>query len=98
MNDAVDGLTAILRGFRELLARPGNNFDWSSWEDADAALVEVDRLLASLDAGRLPAHRAVAVLFLPTGPAQEVALSSGWGDEFEAVAGRFDEAEKRLWP
>ncbi|HEX8181606.1 MAG TPA: hypothetical protein VF525_18845 [Pyrinomonadaceae bacterium] len=32
------------------------------------------------------------VLFAPTGPMQEVSLSSGWGEEFLALAERFDEA------
>jgi hypothetical protein len=34
----------------------------------------------------------MAVLFLPTGPVQEVSLSGGWGDEFVALADRFDTA------
>ena len=37
----------------------------------------------------------MAVLFLPTGPIQEVSLSSGWGDEFVALADRFDAAAAR---
>jgi hypothetical protein len=32
------------------------------------------------------------VLFLPTGPIQEVSLSSGWGDEFLQLAERYDAA------
>jgi len=33
-----------------------------------------------------------AILFLPTGPIQEVSLSSGWGNELVALADRFDRA------
>ena len=32
------------------------------------------------------------VLFLPTGPLQELSLDEGWGDEFCALADRFDVA------
>ena len=32
------------------------------------------------------------VLFLPTGPLQELSLDEGWGDEFCALAERFDVA------
>ena len=32
------------------------------------------------------------VLFAPTGPIQEVSLSSGWGKEFLALSERFDDA------
>ena len=37
----------------------------------------------------------IGVLFLPTGPLQEVSLSSGWGDEFCALADRYDAAVAR---
>ena len=35
------------------------------------------------------------MLFLPTGPIQEVSLSSGWGDAFVALADRFDRPRPR---
>jgi hypothetical protein len=38
-------------------------------------------------AGRVPAYGA-SFVFLATGPMQEVALSSGWGDAFIALADR----------
>lgn len=34
----------------------------------------------------------VAIAFTSTGPMQEVSLSSGWGQEFLALAKRFDAA------
>jgi hypothetical protein len=85
-------LVDLLREARSLLARPGNDFAWSSWDDAGAALAEVDGLIAALEAGRLPSRLEVSVLFAPTGPVQEVSLSSGWGDEFVALAARCDAA------
>jgi hypothetical protein len=85
-------LASVLREARSLLARPGNDFAWSSWADAGAALAEVDGLIAALDAGRLPSRLRVSVLFAPTGPIQEVSLSSGWADEFLALAARCDAA------
>lgn len=34
----------------------------------------------------------MSFFFIPTGPLQEVSISSGWGDEFCALADRFDAA------
>ena len=62
----MDDLLAVMLEARRLIARPENDFTWSSFIDQEAAL------------------------FLPTGPIQEVSLSSGWGDEFVALADRFD--------
>lgn len=83
-------LIAVLLEAREMLARPDNDFIWSSWEDAPAALHEIDGLVERLQAGERPERIDLEVLFLPTGPIQEVSVSSGWGKEFLALADRFD--------
>jgi len=92
VDDAKQQLAAVLREARAFLALPENDFAWSSWADASVALTEMDGLIATLEAGRLPPRLAVSVLFAPTGPVQEVSLSSGWADEFLALAARCDAA------
>jgi hypothetical protein len=84
-------------GARALLALPGKCFDWSSCADADSALLEVNALIAVLDAIRLPNRRVVSVLFAPTGPIQDVSKSRGRADEFLDLADRFDEAKERAY-
>ena len=85
-----DGLLRVLRRTREWLARPDNSFMWSSWNDADAALQEIDALIRSLETGGAIDLVEIRVLFAPTGPIQEVSLSSGWGDAFEELAKELD--------
>ena len=89
-----DALLKILQETRALLARPENNFDWSSWENGEAALKEIDSLIASVCNGALPDPKQLALLFAPTGPIQEVSLSSGWGDMFLELAKRMDAATR----
>jgi hypothetical protein len=83
-------LVRVLRNARQLLAEPGNDFLWSSWPDAETALRELDGLIARIEAGTTPVREELAVLFAPTGPIQEVALSSGWGEAFLMLAASFD--------
>jgi hypothetical protein len=90
-------LVEVLREARSLLAIPGNDFAWSSWADAAAALTELDQHIATIEKGELPPELDLTVLFAPTGPIQEVSLSSGWADEFLALAARFDRAAARVW-
>jgi hypothetical protein len=85
-------LADILRDARALLALPGNDFAWSSWPDAAAALGELDRHIAAIETGPMPGRLDLAVLFAPTGPIQEISVSSGWGREFLDLAERFDAA------
>jgi hypothetical protein len=82
---------AALDDVRALLARSDNDYSWSSFGDADAALAELDELRAGVVAGVLDVF-TLRVIFAPTGPIQEVSLSSGWSDEFLAIANRFDAA------
>src|SRR5215211_4586612 len=88
----VTALVLVLEEARGLLGADDNDFTWSSWRDRDAALDELDSLLSTLRSGILPSALTLDVLFAPTGPIQEVSLSSGWGDAFIALAERFDDA------
>lgn len=90
-------LLEVLRNARELLARPDNDFAWSSWHGAEDAMREIDGLIVRIEAGSLPERSDVTVLFLPTGPIQEVSVSSGWGREFLALADRLDAAVDRAY-
>ena len=80
-------LISILKETKILLALDGNDFSWSSWIDQNQALSEIDSIITKLENGLVP---DIAVLFAPTGPIQEVSLSSGWGNEFLKLAERFD--------
>jgi hypothetical protein len=90
-------LVEVLREAQALLALPGNDFAWSSWEDAPAALAELDRQIGAVEGGQLPPPLDLAVLLAPTGPMQEVSLSSGWAQQFLEVAARFDTVAEQVW-
>jgi hypothetical protein len=94
---ARNDLIQVLREARALLAVPDNDFVWSGWEDGATAFVEMDRWITDLENGAIPRRLDLAVLFAPTGPIQEVSLSSGWGLEFLALASRFDAAAERFY-
>ena len=95
--DPREVLLDVLRAAVELLSIEDNDFAWSSWKDSSAAVAEVSRLLAIVEAGGIPDRLAVSVIFAPTGPMQEVSISSGWGETFLKVAERYDYAEKGVW-
>jgi hemoglobin len=97
MKQSQRDLLQVLQEARSLLARPGNDFAWSSWSDPEAALRQIDELIAVIEEGQLPDRSELALLFAPTGPLQEVSLNSGWGCEFLDVARRFDSAVDRAY-
>ena len=85
-------LIQVLEEARRLIAQPENDFSWSSWEDAAHALQEIGQLLEEFRRGDFSRRGDLEVVFAPTGPMQELSLSSGWSQEFLQLAGRYDEA------
>jgi len=96
-NNPLELLIYVLEASLELISLPENDFCWCFWADSDEAKAELEGLINSLKAGVLPARTHFAVLFAPTGPLQELSLSSGWAETFLKVASKYDEAEARLW-
>jgi len=86
-------LITVLKQVRVLLALESNDFSWSSWKDQDHAISEIDSIIKSLENGSIPEIRT---LFAPTGPIQEVSLSSGWAKEFLELTERFDQVYEIL--
>lgn len=95
--DARELLLEVLHSSIELLSLEDNDFTWSRWKDQAEAVNEMRSVLSVVEAGDLPDRLKVTVLFAPTGPIQEVSLSSGWGETFLKVAEKFDRAEQELW-
>jgi hypothetical protein len=76
----VGEIEAIVSELRALAARPVNDFTCSWWDDTAGLLAELDGITAA----------GLATLFLPTSGMQELAISSGWGSELNALADRFE--------
>ncbi len=85
-------LMSVLEDTLGFVQRPDADFSWSSWEDTHQAVLEIKELIARVSEGDRSALQRISVLFLPTGPLQELSLSSGWGKEFLSLADSYDRA------
>lgn len=95
-NDPRTMLAEVLAASIELVSQEDNDFCWSSWVDAATAVAELQSHLDSLAQPGQPDTKRMSVLFAPTGPMQELSLSSGWGEPFVQLASYFDSAEEAL--
>lgn len=64
--------------------------DWSCL-DVKGIVKMLDRSIQALEDSVPVEIDELRVLFLPTGPLQETAMSNGWAEEYLALATRFDE-------
>jgi hypothetical protein len=93
----MDSLIHVLESAIKLVSLPDNDFCWSYWESGEEAKREILALIASVKTGVLPEKVKISVLFAPTGPLQEVSMSSGWADAYLKIADKYDEVESILW-
>ncbi|MES2444638.1 MAG: hypothetical protein V4574_17575 [Pseudomonadota bacterium] len=91
-----EALIEVLEEARDLLSRPDNDFMWSRWRNASAAVADIDHILKRIGAAETIKLAPIEALFAPTGSLQEVSEGSGWGDEFLALSSRFDAAIEDL--
>lgn len=96
-DNPTESLIHVLESAIELISIPGNDFCWSSWKNEQEAKQEIQNLISIVRNGALPDRVKISVLFAPTGPLQEVSLSSGWAEAFLKVAEKYDEVEALLW-
>ena len=96
MNTKYKELTRIFQVAKDFVTQSENDFTYSSWRDTEHAVSELDGVISRLVRGDLPPRSSMECLFLPTGPMQELAESSGWGDRFLTLADEFDSCVREL--
>lgn len=88
----VEALLRIAAETSHLLGRNSNDFSYTCWDSRGEAQAELSSICAMLENDPPRAFKSLEFLFLPTGPLQELGLSSGWGDEYLELADAFDVA------
>ena len=93
LNDP-DEVVRVLTAVIDQMAQPDTDVSWSGYDTPEEAIAE---LRALIDRIRAPSPtrctvRKISLLFLPTGAIQEIAISSGWGNTYLALAERMDHA------
>jgi hypothetical protein len=91
--EIIDILNEIIR----IVRRSEIDVVWSGYDTTDDVLSDLTGHIARLTNNDLSRRKELKILFAPTGPLQEIALSSGWGDQFLSIAERFDQLEFRLF-
>ena len=88
--DHMRSLDTILADLLRLLQRPGADTGWTRYSTVDEAVALVESLRRRAAQGDGAVLREVWFHCLPTGTFQEIALSSGWHDEFTRLADEVD--------
>ena len=82
---------AVLDEVIDRLGRQDADYSYSSFASPESGIAEIDGYRDQFRAGVLRPVM-LPLLFAPTGPIQEVAISSGWGDRFAELEAQIDAA------
>ena len=81
----------LLVKIKELIRTLETDTVWSGFDTKEDLLKELDNHIQRFQNEDFSSIEKLISLFLPTGDLQEIALSSGWGEEYLAISKKFDD-------
>jgi hypothetical protein len=89
--DAIIRLIHLLKKIKEIIITLKTDTLWSSFDNKEDILEELDNHIQRFQNNDFSSIEQLIGLFLPTGDLQEIAISSGWGEEYLAISKKFDD-------
>ncbi|MHA2007999.1 MAG: hypothetical protein ACXABO_12195 [Promethearchaeota archaeon] len=89
--DVNENLIKLLNEIMELVGNRDTNMIWSSIDTKEELILELENYILRFQNNNFSSLDQLIGLFLPTGDLQEIALSSGWGEEYLSISKKFDE-------
>lgn len=69
---------------------------YTYWQDPQEAIEEINDCIQKLQIGDITILKSIDMLFIATGPFQELSMQNGWSKEYLKVAAQFDRASESL--
>jgi len=84
-------LIQLLLELKSLIARASADVTWSQYDNKEQVLQNIYSFIERVKQNDSSVIEEINIFFAPPGSFQEIAISSGWGDEYMKLAARFDE-------
>ena len=89
--DINENLIKLLYEIIELASTRDTNMVWSTYDTKEELILELENYIQRLKNSDFSSIEQLISLFLPTGDLQEIAISSGWGEEYLSISKKFDD-------
>ncbi len=89
--DTNENLIKLLYEIIELASTRDTNMVWSTFNTKEELIFELENYIQRLKNSDFSSIEQLISLFLPTGDLQEIAISSGWGEEYLSISKKFDD-------
>jgi dATP pyrophosphohydrolase len=84
-------MITLLNEIKEFIRVRDTNMLWTIFDTEKDFLKELDIHIERIQNNDFSSFEQLISLFLPTGDLQEIALSSGWGEEYLVISKKFDD-------
>jgi hypothetical protein len=84
-------LINMLDEIKEIIRTRDTNMVWSTFDTKEVLILELENYIQRLQNNEFSPIEQLIGLFLPTGDLQEIAISSGWGEEYLSISKKFDD-------
>jgi len=88
--DINENLIKLLNKIIELVSTRDTNMVWSTYDTKEVLILELKNYIQRLQNNDFSPIEQLISLFLPTGDLQEIAISSGWGEEYLSISKKFE--------
>jgi len=85
----VNGIKEVIKALekvREIIVNYEMDLSYSTCESEKQLLSNLDVYIAKLKTNDLSCNKEISLLFAPTGDLQEIAIDSGWSNEYIELA------------
>ncbi|MHA2183269.1 MAG: hypothetical protein ACXAAH_17760 [Promethearchaeota archaeon] len=89
--DVNENLIRLLKEIIEIVNTRDTNMVWSTINTKEELLLELENHIKRFQNNDFSSIEQLIGLFLPTGDLQEIAISSGWGEEYLSISKKFDD-------
>ena len=89
--DVNENLIKLLNEIIELVSTRDTNLIWSTIDTKEELILKLENYIQRFQNNNFSSIEQLIGFFLPTGDLQEIALSSGWGEEYLAISKKFDD-------
>jgi hypothetical protein len=86
----IKALRTLLEEVMVILETNDSNLAWSGYDSEEEIIGELRDHIEKLEANELSMIAEIKLLFAPTSSLQDIAIQSGWGEDFLAISSKVD--------
>ncbi|MFQ5976775.1 MAG: hypothetical protein ACE5OZ_01435 [Candidatus Heimdallarchaeota archaeon] len=96
--ETINALRALLEEVVMIIETSDTNLTWSGYDSEEEIILKLRDHIGKLGVNEIATVAEIKLLFAPTSSLQDIAIHSGWGDDFLAISSKVDGLLEKEYP